>query len=171
MKKEGHMRLGLVLVSIVLIFSSVCAADEIKGKAQIVSSKGNSITVSGIVVAAGNARIENEFDQVIDLRFIAIGDYVVIDGAFTGQGQMMAMRIKREYPKQDEIKGKIEAADIAKRELTISGITIKIPKNAWMEGPHNIPISIKQFMPNYYVACKGNWTGPKEFTAIKINLD
>ncbi len=165
------MRPELVLVSMLLIFTSVCAADEIKGKAQMVSSKDGSITVSGIVVAAGNARIENEFDQVADISLIAVGDYVVIDGAFTGLGQMTAMRVKREYPEQDEIKGKIEVVDITKRELTISGITIKIPQNAWIEGPHNIPISIKQFMPNYYVECKGNWTGSKEFTAIKIDLD
>lgn len=165
------MRLELVLVSILLIFTSVCAADEIKGKTQVVSPKDSSVTVSGVFIAAGNARIENEFDQPINLSAIAVGDYVEIDGAFTGPGQMMAIKIEKEYPKQDEIKGMIETVDTAKRELKISGIMIKITQNAWLEGPNDTPIAIEQLMPNYYVECKGNWTAPKEFTAIKVDLD
>ena len=165
------MRIGVVLVFISLFFTSVCAADEINGKIQVVSPKDSSITVSGVVIAAQNARIENEFDQLINLSAIVVGDYVEIDGTFTGPGQMMAMKIEKEYPKQDEIKGRIETVDTAKREMKISGITIKIPQNAWLEGHHDTRISIEQILPSYYVECKGIWTGPLEFTASKVELD
>jgi len=174
------MRIGVVLVFISLFFTSVCAADEINGKIQVVSPKDSSITVSGVVIAAQNARIENEFDQLINLSAIVVDDYVEIDGTFTGPGQMMAMKIEKEYPKQeiekeypkqDEIKGRIETVDTAKREMKISGITIKIPQNAWLEGHHDTRISIEQILPSYYVECKGIWTGPLEFTASKVELD
>jgi len=165
------MRIGVVLVFIALFFTSVCVADEINGKTQVVSPKDSSITVSGVVIAAQNARIENEFDQPINLSAIAVGDYVEIDGIFTGPGQMMAMKIEKEYPKQDEIKGRIETVDTAKREMKISGITIKIPQNAWLEGHNDMRISIEQILPNYYVDCKGIWTGPLEFTASKVEFD
>lgn len=165
------MRIGVVSVFILLLFASACAADEINGKTQVVSPKDSSITVSGVVIAAQNARIENEFDQPINLSAIAIGDYVEIDGVFTGLGQMMAMQIDKEYPKQDEIKGRIETIDTAKREMKISGITIKISQDAWLEGHDDMRISIEQILPNYYVDCTGIWTGPLAFTANKLDLD
>jgi len=165
------MKSGLILVSLLLIFISVCAADEIRGKVGSVSVSDNSIIVSGVHISAQNARIENEFDQPINLAAIVAGDYVDVDGAFTGPGQMMAMKVEKEYPKYDEINGRVDKVDPAKRELTISGITIKVPQDAWLEGHNDMRISIEQILPNYYVECDGNWTALLEFTASKVEFD
>ncbi|NQT22703.1 MAG: hypothetical protein HQ579_04595, partial [Candidatus Omnitrophica bacterium] len=126
---------------------------------------------SGVKIAVQSARIENDNDMPITLNAIAVGDYLEIEGSFTGPGQMMAMKIEKQYPEQDEIKGRIESLNAADNKLIISGITVNISQDAWLEGHDDMRISIAQLAVGSYIECKGSWSGPAEFTANKIELD
>ena len=165
------MRIVFILLSLFFIFTATCNADEIIGSVREVSAVENTINISGVVVLVQKARIENEFDQLINLSGIAAGDYVSVEGAFAGHAQMRAMKIERRYPEQDKIKGRIESVNAAARELVIGGITIDVPENAWLVDAVGSGIRMDKIKPNYYAECTGTWAGEASFTANRINLN
>ena len=71
----------------------------------------------------------------------------------------------------DEITGKIESINPANNKLIISGVTINVSPNARVKGYDDMPIPIGHLAAGNYIECKGNWSGPAEFTANKIELD
>ncbi|MBL7157055.1 MAG: hypothetical protein ISS92_02705 [Candidatus Omnitrophica bacterium] len=71
----------------------------------------------------------------------------------------------------DEIKGRIESVSAADNKLTISGVTINVSPNAWVEGHNDMQISIRELAVGNYIECKGNWSGSAEFTANKVELE
>ena len=148
-----------------------CGADEIKGRITAVDVATGSIDISGVKVLVQNARIENEMDMPITVADLRTGDYLDVEGSFSGAGQMMAMKIEKDYPEQDEIKGMIQSVDAAGNSLVIGGITVKIAPGAWLEGHGDMRITVGQFAAGYYVECKGAWTGQLVFTANKVEMD
>lgn len=166
-----YFRCALLLLFVLTIGTSVSNADKIKGKIQVINGAINAIEISGVCVVAQTAGIENEMEQPIKLTALAVGDHVDADGYFNAPGQMLAMRIEKDDSGYDEIKGRVENVDLATREVFISGIRIKIPQDACLEGEHNTIITLEQIPASEYIDCGGSWTGPKEFTANNVYLD
>lgn len=163
---------GLVcFIGIFLLLATANADDEIHGKITAIDAAGGAIEVSGVKIIAKNAKIENLNDAICALADLKVGDSVEVDGIFTGPGEMTASKIEQEGVVQDKVEGRLEAVDSAARTLTISGIKVKVPAGAFLEGKKDMPITLEQLTVGTRVECKGTWTGPGELTASKIEVD
>lgn len=164
-------RIGIIVLLIAFAVTGVCFADEIRGKATSVDKSKKTLQISGVTVQATEAWIENEQDYPLVLNGIAVGDYIEVDGKFSGLSEIKARKIDRKTPECGVVNGKITSIDVKKRKIIISGITIKVAADAWLEGPNNVKIPLKLFAPGYCVQCKGEWTGSSELTAFKISVN
>ena len=163
---------GLIcFAAIFLLLPAICVADEIKGKITAVDAESGTIEVSGVKIIAKKATIKNLVDMHCEISELKVGDRVEIDGAFSGPGEMLATEIEREAFERDHIEGKLEKVDSGTRTLLISGVTVNVSKNARIEGKDDKVISLKDLAVGYPVECKGTWTGSKEFSASKVELD
>jgi hypothetical protein len=163
---------GLIcFAAIFLLLSAICVADEIKGKITAIYAEGGTIEVSGVKIIAKKATIKNLVGMRCEISELKVGDRVEIDGVFSGPGEMLAAEIEREAFKHDQIEGKLEKVDGGTRTLLISGVTVNVSKDARIEGKDDKVISLKDLAVGYQVECKGTWTGSKEFSASKIELD
>ncbi|MBL7072988.1 MAG: hypothetical protein ISS33_04335 [Candidatus Omnitrophica bacterium] len=167
------MKRVLLVVMIVLFVCAgiVCDADEIKGRVTAIDVAAGTIDISGVKISVKNADIVDRFDAPITLTALVAGDYLEVEGSFTGAGQMMAMDVEKSFSKQGEIKGRVESVDEGGKKLVISGITVEIQPNAVIEGHDDALITIDKFAAGNYVECKGNWSGPSKFSASKVELD
>lgn len=165
------MRIGMIILLIAFAITGVCLADEIKGKIETVDKEGKILRISGVLIQAADAWIENEQDYPLGISKLLPEDYVEVEGKFIGSSEMKARKIDRKNPECGVVQGKIASIDTKKREIIISGITIKVPADAWLEGPNRVKIPLELFAPDYSVQCKGEWTGPSELTAFKVSVD
>ena len=69
------------------------------------------------------------------------------------------------------IEGKLEKVDSGTRTLLISGVTVNVSEDARIEGEDDKAISLEDLVVGYPVECKGTWTGFKEFSASRVELD
>jgi len=163
---------GLIcFAAIFLLLPAICVADEIKGKITAVDAESGTIEVSGVKIIAKKATIKNLVGMRCEISELKVGDRVEVDGAFSGPGEMLATEIEREAFERDQIEGKLEKVDSDTRTLLISGVTVNVSKDARIKRNDNKVISLKDLTVGYQVECKGAWTGSKEFSASKIELD
>ena len=164
----------LVLLMALFLFTILavtCDADEIKGRITAVDTNAGIIDISGVKVTVQAARMEDENDMPMTFDALSAGDYLEIEGFFSGPCQMMAVKIERDYQEQDEIKGRIESVDAANNKLVISGVTVTISEAASLEGRDDMQISVSQLNVGDYIECDGSWNGTAEFLASKLELD
>jgi len=163
----------IVIMALLIAFTvtGVCLADEVRGNVSSIDESKKTLQISGVTIMAADAWIENEQDYPLALGGIVSGDYVEVDGKFTGLSEIKAREIDRRKPECGVVDGKITSVDTEKREIIISGITIKVPFDAWLEGPDRVKIPLELFAPGYSVQCKGEWTRISELTAFKVNVD
>jgi len=164
-------RVGIIAVFIVFVFTGACLADQIKGEVTSIDRLKNTLQISCVIIQAGDAWIENEQDYPLAINKLVPGDYVEVEGKFIGSSELKARKIDRKQPQCSAIDGKITSIDSAKREFVISGIKIKVPVDAWLEGPNRVKIPLELFAPGYSVKCKGEWTGASELTAFKVAVE
>ena len=164
-------KVAAVVFLIGFVIAGTCLADEIKGKVSSVDSSKKALQISGVTIKAADAWIENEQDYPLALGNIASGDYIEVDGKLTGLSEMKARKIDKKKPECGVIEGKIASIDAKRREIIISGITVKLSADAWLEGPNHVRIPIELFAPGYKVQCRGDWTGASELTAFKVVVD
>jgi hypothetical protein len=164
-------RIGVVTLFIAFVFRGACLADEIKGRISSIDASKKTLQISGVLIQAADAWIENEQDYPLALNGIVSGDYIEVDGRFTGLSEMTARKIDRKKPECAVVKGKIASIDSKKREIIISGIIIKVPVDTWLEGPNHVRIPLELFASGYSVECKGEWTGLSELTAFKVVVE
>jgi len=165
------VRIGIIVLLIALAITGISLADEIKGEVGVIDTTAKTLQISGVVIQAAEAWIENEQDYPLALKDIKPGDYVEVDGKFIGLSEMKAKKIDRKKAECGAVKGRIESIDNQKRIIIISGIAIKVPADAWLEGPNRVKIPLELFAPGYKVECRGNWTGASELTAFKVSID
>jgi len=165
------MRIGAIALLIIFVIAGACLADELRGKVSAVDKAQKTLQISGVAIQAAGAWIEQEGDYPLALEDIAAGDYIEVTGKFTGSAEIKARKIDRKKLGCGVVKGKIAAIDNQKREIMISGITIKVPVDTWLEGPNRVKIPLELFAPGYSVQCRGEWTGPSELTAFKVSID
>jgi len=164
-------RISLVAVLLAFVFVGACFADEIRGKVSSVDKAKMSLQISGVVIQAKDSWIENEQDYPLALSGIISGDYIEVSGKFIGASEMKAKKIDRKKPECGVVKGKITSIDLKKRQIIISGITIKVQADTWLEGPDRVKIPLELFAPGYSVECRGDWTGVSELTAFKVSVE
>jgi hypothetical protein len=165
------LRIGILVFLIAFAATGVSSAYEIKGKVTAVDKAAKTLQISGVAIEAAEAWIENEQDYPLTLNDIVAGDYVEVSGKFTDLSKVKASKIDRKKPESGVVKGKIGSIDAQKRIIMISGITIKVPADAWLEGPNRVKIPLELFAPGYKVQCKGDWTGLSELTAFKVSVE
>lgn len=161
----------IVAFLLAFIFTGACSADEINGKVTSVDSSKNTLQISGVIIQTSGAWIENEQDYPLAMDKLMPGDYIEVEGRFTGLSEMTARKIDRKQPECGVVAGKITLVDFKKREIIINGITIKVPADTWLEGPSRVKIPLELFTAGYSVQCKGKWTGSSELTAFKVTVD
>jgi len=164
-------RIGIIALLTVLVLTGVCLADEIRGKVSSVDKAKKTLQISGVSIEAADAWIENEQDYPLALGSIASGDYIEVDGKFSGLSDLKAKKIDRKKLECGVVKGRIASIDTKKRKIVISGITIKVPADTWLEGPNRVKIPLELFASGYSVECRGDWTGASELTAFKVTVD
>lgn len=164
-------KIGVITFLLAFVITEICLADEIKGKVSVVDKAKKTLQISGVLIQAADAWIENEQDYPLVLGSIAAGDYIEVDGKFTGSSEVKARKIDRKKPECGVVKGKIASIDTKKREIIISGIAIKISADTWLEGPSRVRIPLELFALGYSVECRGEWTGISELTAFKVTVD
>lgn len=167
------MKRVLLMMMVVLFLCAVivCDADEIKGRVTAIDVGSEIIDISGVKISVRNADIVDGNDVPITLTALVAGDYLEVEGSFTGAGQMAAMDVEKKASKQDEVKGRIESVDVTGKKLVINGITVEIQHNAIIEGHDDALILIDKLAAGNFVECKGNWSGPVKFSANKVELD
>lgn len=165
------MRIGLLAFLIAFVITGVCSAYEIKGEVTAVNKAAKTLQISGVSIESSEAWIENEQDYPLAFDSLTVGDYIEVEGKFIGLSEIKARKIDRKKPECGFVDGKIASIDTKKRKIIVNGITIKVPANAWLEGPNQVKIPIELFAPGYKVKCKGDWTGVSELTAFKVVVD
>jgi len=165
------MRILRVLLPLLLIATFAYGADKIVGKITAIDADRGVVEVAGVKINAENAGIEDEMDRRITLDELKIGDYIDAEGDFEVDAYLIAMEIEKTARVYDVIEGRIEKVDLAGRILIVSGVTVKIDKDAVLEDTEDRIITLDKFAPHYDVECKGKWTGTREFTAAKAELD
>jgi len=164
----------ILLVVIIVLFvgaAVICDADEIKGRVTAIDVGAAIVDISGVKISVKNADMEDERDMPITLAALVAGDYLEVEGSFSGAGQMAAMDVEKSSSKQDEVKGRIESVDAAGKKLVINGITIEMQHNAIIVGHDDALILIDKLAAGNFVECKGDWSGPVKFSANKVELD
>ena len=164
-------KICIVVLLVAFVFGGVCLADEIKGKVTSIDKSKKILEISGVIIYTADTWIEDEQDYPLTINQIEPGDYVEVDGKFIGSAELKAKKIEKKQPQCAAIDGKITSINYVKREIIINGIKIKVPVDAWLEGPNNVKIPLKLFAPGYPVDCKGGWTGHSELTAFKITVN
>ena len=164
-------RIGIIAGLIVFVVMGTCLADEIRGNVSSVDKSNMTLQISGVTIETKNTWIENEQDYPLALNDIAKGDYIEVSGKFSGLSKINARKIDRKNLECGVVKGRIASIDSKKREIIISGITVKVPGDAWLEGPNRVRIPLELFAVGYSVECRGNWTGNSELTAFKIAVE
>jgi len=164
-------RIGIIALLMVFAVSGICLADEIRGSVNSIDEAKKTLQISGVTIKTADAWIENEEDYPLALKDIAPGDYIEVNGKFTGLSEINAKKIDRKKAECGVIDGRIASIDTKKREIIISGITIKVPVGTWLEGPNHVRIPLELFAPGYSVQCKGEWTGASKLTAFKVTVD
>lgn len=163
------MKILVICAALVSLFAVPCSADDIIGVADSVDEANRMIRVSGIAVSAINAKITDQMDQPVRLPEVG-GKPVKVIGYFTGPGAMAAMRVSVSYAGTAEIRGRVQRVDAASRELSIGGVRVKVPPQAWIEGYYDTIITLDQVALSYDVLCTGVWTDILEFTARKVEM-
>lgn len=151
--------------------SSAFAGGEIKGKITAINAANGTLEISGVTVNAKNAAVKSKTDAPCSLTDLKAGDSVEVDGAFTGPGEVAASEIEQEWSARDQVKGVVAAVDPKSRTLTIHGIMVKVAEGARLEGRDDIPITFAQLTVGARVECEGAWTGKRELSASKAELD
>lgn len=167
-------RTAIFALSLTLLIAGDSYADEIRGKVSSVDTAKKTVVISGVSILADDAWIEDERDYPLTLEVLKnMGKdaYIEVSGKFTGPSEMKAKKIDQRVPECAVIEGKIASIDAAKKEIVISGIIVKVKKDAWLEGPGRVKIPLELFTPGYPVECRGEWTGNSEFTAFKVAVD
>ena len=164
---------GLICVICMLLLPAAgLAEDEIQGKIESVDAGNGIVVVSGVKIAAKTARIEIRDDTPGTLSELKEGNAIEAEGSFTGIGEFTARKIEVEGYVDDKLEGSIEAVDTKARTITISGITVNVPESAYLEDDNgDKPITLEELTAGTRADCKGQWTGPKEFTAVKIEIN
>ena len=162
---------GMIAFLTVFAIAGICRADEIKGRVSSVDKSQKTLRISGVIIQAGDAWIENEQDYPLALKDVVPEDFVAVEGKFTGSSEMSARKIELNNPECGVVKGKISSIDVKKREIVISGIMIKVPADTWLEGPDRVRIPLELFAPGYSVECRGGWTRASELTAFKLTVE
>jgi len=165
------MRIGLLAFLIAFVITGVCSAYEIKGEVTAVNKAAKTLQISGVSIESSEAWIENEQDYPLTFNDIKVGNYIEVSGKFTSLSKVKANKIDRKKPECGVVQGKIALIDTKKRKIIISGITIKVPTDTWLEGPNRVKIPLELFAPGYKVQCKGDWTGDSELTAFKVSIE
>jgi hypothetical protein len=158
-------------VAALVALSVAYADDEIKGEVTALDSAAGILEISGVKINAKDAVVKNVMDKHCALTDLKVGDSVDIEGTFSGPAEMTAREIEKELMVTDEVKGTLAAVDAAARTLTISGITVKVPQSARLEGDEDVAIQFGQITAGTHAECEGKWTGSKELTASKIDVD
>jgi len=165
-------RVWWVLMTVLFVGAVIVSdADEIKGRVTAIDVGSGIVDISGVKISVKNADIEDENDVPITLTALVAGDYLEVEGSFSGGGKMTALSVEKKSSKQDEIKGRIGSVDAVGKKLVISGITVEIQRDAVVEGHDDARIMIDKLAAGNYVECKGNWSGPSKFSANKVELD
>jgi len=164
-------RICIVVVFIVFVFTGVCLADGISGKITSVDKTKKTLQISGVLVQARDAWVQNDREYPVALGSLVPGDYIEVTGMFTGASEIKASNIEQDEPECGIVIGKIASIGAKKREIIINGIVIKVTAETWLEGPSHVRIPLELFAPGYSVECRGEWTGSGELTAFKVIVD
>ena len=163
---------GLICCMCMFLFlTTAYATDDLQGKITAIDIEGGTIEVSGVKIIAKSAKIENLNDMKCTPAALKVGDSVEVDGIFSGPAEMTATKIEQEGVVQDKIEGILEAVDCAARTLMISGILVKVPAGTFLEGKHDLPIKLEELTVGTRIECEGTWTGSRELTVGKIEVD
>jgi hypothetical protein len=165
------MKVFLICILTLLVSSAVGNADELKGKIQAVDAEARTVEVFGVKVNAQTAEVRNDAEKAVNLSALAAGDRVEIEGTFTDKAEMSAKKIVKDFSGYDEIRGKIESADAAAGEITISGVKVKVKPDTWLEGPQDLRVAFEELRPSVSARCEGVFTGTLEFSAKKIIIE
>lgn len=162
-----------------VLFCAICIAlcgltalaDEIRGTIQSVDRAARAVVISGVTILARDAIAVDGDETLIDFASLSPGDFLEADGDFTDTAELTAIKLGK-YPRErDAVKGRIEKADHGKRLLFISGIKVIVADGARLEGYSDSKGSITQFKRDIYVECRGAWTGDRELTATKVEMN
>ena len=147
------------------------SADAIKGTVDSVDPAAATIVVGGIFITTQNGRVENEVGQVIMLQDIAAGNFVAVEGYFSGPGRFDAYKTSKDYPGNDEITARIEAIDIEQKKIFIRGVEIDYTEALRVEDEDGISMDLDLLTKDLYVECRGQWIGPLKLLAKKIRKE
>jgi len=165
------MRLRMSCALARLALSTAFADDEIKGKITSLDAAAGTLEISGVKIIAKNAKVEGMLGRIRSLADLKVGDGVDVEGTFSGPAEMTAREVEKKAVATDEVKGALAAVDTAARTLTISGITVKVTENTRLEGEEGVGITFAQITVGTRAECEGKWTGAKELTASKVDVD
>ncbi len=166
-----RLLLLLLFICVVsLVVTTACYADRITGKISVLDAKDDTIEISGVKIFAADVSIENESGQPMKLRDLEVGDWAQIEGSFSGPAALIATKIVNKRAEFGGIRGKIEKHD-PQGKIIISGITVLVPISAVLEGEGGKQIPFNMFIRGINVRCTGEWTGMKELTAVKVQVE
>ncbi|MDD5556876.1 MAG: DUF5666 domain-containing protein [bacterium] len=165
------MKAFAIGVAATLCLAARGGPDSVQGRITLIDPAAGILEISGVRIIAKDAVVENLADQRVTLADLKAGDSVDVDGSFSGPGEMTAVKIEQEVSVTDEVEGKIAAVDAAGGTITIGGVTVKVPAGAVIEDGNDMPTALEQLKTGSRVDCEGTWTGDRELTAVKIEID
>jgi len=152
------------------ILSGVALADKFEGSVDSVDVAAGTFQVAGIEVDAKAASLFGEAYIPIQLKDLETGKFVSVTGDLV-DGKIKAHRVNKQWRGRDSIKGVVEKADANNGKLVIGGVTVKTKADTRIEGHHDKPTKLEDIKPGAEIDVHGTWTGKKEMTAKKIELE
>ena len=153
------------------IFSGVALADKFEGAVESVNVAAGTFQVAGIEVDAKAASLFGEADVPIQLKDLETGKFVSVTGDLV-DGKIKAHRINKQWRGRDSIKGIVEKADANNGKLVIGGVTVKVKADTRIENDDDDKrLKLEDIKPGAEINVHGTWTGKKEMTAKKIELE
>lgn len=157
-----------MITLLLTVYQSAFAHDEICGKITAMDTKNGEVEVWGVVINAEGAEIEDA-QSLTDLK---VGDFIEAEGMFTGPARMMASEIERKTSAKNGIKGEIDAVNPEANTLMVNGIKVKLLKSTRIKGLCcSKATGISGASVGDKAECEGAWTGNKELTATKVEID
>ena len=166
------MKLLGVCLTMLLLAVAVQADDDISGKITAIDAAAGTLEISGVKIMAKDAAVKGLI-MPSSLSKLKVGDKVAVEGTFSGSLKFTARKIEKKLFEHAEIDGTLHSVNAKARTLNISGITVKVPEGAELEGADDNQITLERLPKGKKLEVEGEWTGKGEFTAssIEVNQD
>ena len=163
------MKFFIACFTVLLLATAAQARDELSGRITAIDPAKETLEISGVTIDAKGADIQGLLFSR-SLSKYKVGEMARIEGRFSGPREMKATKVEKKIFEHFEIEAVLDEVDARARTLKISGITVKVPEGVKIEDIDGKRTTLDKLANGQKVEVEGEWSGPAEFTAAKVEM-